>query len=102
MQMLRGDQKKYLRGIAHSLKPVVLIGQSGLTDTLIRAVDEALNTHELIKIRFNAFKEKEQKKRMIAEIENKTACQMVGMIGHIAILFREQIDPEKQKIKLPI
>ena len=61
MGKLKGFQKKYLRGLAHNLKPVVLIGQKGLTDDLIKSADRALDRHELIKVKFNEFKEREQK-----------------------------------------
>ncbi len=49
MEKLKGFQKKYLKGLAHSKKPLVFVGQKGVTPTLIKAVDEALGTHELIK-----------------------------------------------------
>ena len=47
-----GSDRKYLRQLAHPLKPLVQIGSSGVTDALIAAVDTALRDHELIKIRF--------------------------------------------------
>lgn len=98
---LKGVQKKYLRGLAHGLKPVVLIGQKGISDTLIQAVDSALNDHELIKVRFNEFKEKSQKIAIIADIEKNCQCQLAGLIGHTAIFFRRHSDPDKRKIMLP-
>ncbi len=101
MEELKGFQKKYLRGIAHGMKPVVLIGQSGLTSGVIAAVDEALETHELIKIKFNDFKEKARKEEINGAIETATASEMVGMIGHMAIFYRMNPDPEKRKIILP-
>ena len=61
MTALKGFQKKHLRGLAHGLKPIVQIGKEGITEGVIRAVDEGLLQHELIKIKFNDFKEKEQK-----------------------------------------
>ena len=99
--MLAGYQKKFLRGKAHRLKPVVLIGQNGLTAAVLGSIDEALQKHELIKIGFNAFKEKDQKKGIIATVESETASEMVGMIGHKAVFFRENPDPEKRSIRLP-
>lgn len=101
MNKLKGFQKKYLRGLAHGLKPVVLLGQGGLTDSVIRSIDQALNTHELIKVKFNDFKEKEQKTEITKKITETGDCEQVGMIGHTAIFFREQSDPEKRKIKIP-
>ncbi len=99
--MLKGYQKKFLRGLAHSLKPVVIIGQGGLSDTVIRSVDEALNSHELIKVKFNEFKEKDQKIDITERIEKKTGCKIAGMIGHTAIFYRKHTDPGKRKINVP-
>ncbi len=101
MKELKGHQKNYLRGLAHSLRPVVLIGQGGLQDPVIKAIDEALEIHELIKIKFNEHKEKESKKDMALTIENNTNSQIVGIVGHTIIFFRQNIDPEKQKINFP-
>ncbi len=101
MKELKGHQKKYLRGLAHSLKPVVLIGQGGIQGPVIKVIDEALAIHELIKIKFNEHKKKESKKEMAATIENSTNSQMVGIVGHTIILFRQNIDPEKRKINFP-
>ena len=72
MTALKGFQKKYLRGLAHGLKPVVQIGKEGITEGVIRAVDEGLFRHELIKIKFNDFKEKEQKEAITGELAAKT------------------------------
>lgn len=101
VEQLKGFQKKYLRGLAHSLKPVVLIGQNGLVPGVIRAVDEALETHELIKVKFNEFKEKAQKEEIIGEIEAQTGSELAGLIGHMAIFYRMNADPEKRKIMVP-
>lgn len=98
---MKGFQKRYLRGLAHSLQPVVFIGQKGLTDALIRSTDEALDTHELIKIKFNDFKEKEQKQEVSEKIGKATASEMVGLVGHIATFYRPHKDPEKRKIVVP-
>ncbi len=99
MAKLRGFQKKHLRGLAHNLKPVVQIGKEGITEGVIRAVEEGLFRHELIKIKFTDFKE--QKEALTGEIEIKTGSERVGMIGHMALLYRQQVDPEKRKIVLP-
>jgi RNA-binding protein len=101
MKTLKGFEKKYLRGLAHSLKAVVLIGKEGITDGTVRAADEGLAQHELIKIKFNDFKEKNQKETLTGELVGKTGSAPVGMIGHTAILYRPQTDPAKQRIQLP-
>ena len=101
MEKLKGYQKKYLKGLVHGMKPVVFVGQKGLSSTVTRAVNESLEKHELIKVRFGDVKEKSQKKQMAGIIEKQTASQLVGMIGHIAIFYRQQKNPEKRKIQIP-
>ena len=101
MEILKGYQKKFLKGLAHRLKPVVFIGQKGLNPNLISSIHDALDTHELIKVKFVEFKEKQQKTAMAETIEAETDCRLVGIIGHTAIFYRRHIDPEKRKIQLP-
>ena len=101
MEKLKGYQKKYLKGLAHGMKPLVFVGQKGLTPTVTKAVDGSLEKHELIKVKFIDFKEKDQKKEMVGVIEKETGSELVGMIGHIAIFYRQQRDPEKRKIVVP-
>jgi RNA-binding protein len=101
VEKLKGVHKKYLRGLAHSQKPLILIGQKGISPSLFKAIDEALDTHELIKVKFNEFKEKDQKKEVANMIEKETGSEMVGMVGHTVIFYRQQTDPEKRKIIIP-
>ena len=102
MEALEGFQKKYLKGRAHGLKPVIYVGQKGLTDNVLESIHGALNAHELIKVKFIEFKEKKQKAGINDTIEAQARCQLVGMIGHVAIFYRQHPDPEKRKIKLPL
>jgi RNA-binding protein len=101
MKKLTGLQAKYLRGLAHGLKPVVFVGQKGITDALIASTEQAFDRHELIKIKFIDFKEKEQKKEIAETIEVRTGCRMAGMIGHVAIFYRQHDDPAKRGVVLP-
>ena len=99
MKALKGSQRTYLRGLAHNMRPVVQVGKNGITKELIQAVDEALESHELIKVKFVDFKE--EKKALSQDIGEQTNSTPVGMIGNIAIFYRQQSDKEKQKIILP-
>jgi RNA-binding protein len=101
MSELTGYQRKYLRGLAHNLKPAIIIGQKGITEPVIMEIKEALNNHELIKIKFVDFKERDQKKDIVSTIEEKTASRTVGMIGHITIFYRQHTDPDRRKISVP-
>ena len=69
-----GFQKKYLKGLAHGLKPTVFIGQKGVTPAVIQSVDEALDAHELIKVKFVDFKEKAHKVSFCDRIEQTNAA----------------------------
>jgi RNA-binding protein len=101
LQALKGFQKTWLRGRAHDIKPVVFIGQKGLSPSVIEAVADAIDTHELIKVKFLDFKDKQQKQAIAQTISEQTGSELVGMIGHMAIFFRQHPEPEKQKIRLP-
>jgi RNA-binding protein len=99
---MKGYQKKYLKGLAHTLKPTVFVGQKGAVASVVKALDEALDKHELIKVKFVEFKEKAQKEDILAVLEQKACAERVGMIGHVATLYRQQKDPEKRNITVPV
>ncbi len=101
MTAINSKQKKYLRGLAHTLKPAAYVGQKGLTESLVAEIETALTAHELVKVRFNDFKEREPKKEIIETIAQQTQSQVVGVIGHMALLFRPHQDEAQRKIKLP-
>lgn len=99
MEVLPAHHRKFLKGQAHHLKPVIIVGAKGISEQLITAVDEALNDHELIKIKFGEFKE--SKTEFSEKISKETNSSIVGLIGHIAVFYRTNPDPEKRKIQLP-
>ena len=98
MDKLKGSQRKYLRSQAHHLKPLVIIGAKGVTGQLTASVDFALKDHELIKVRFGEFKE--AKKEISEEIAQATKSELIGLIGNIAIFYRQHLEPEKRKIRI--
>jgi RNA-binding protein len=97
--VLKGSQKKYLRGLAHHLSPAVRVGKKGVADSLIESVDSQLKAHELIKVKFVNCKE--LKDSLSDEIAAKTQSENVGQVGNIAIFYRPNPDPEKRKIVIP-
>lgn len=96
---LKGSQIRFLRQQAHSLKPVVLTGQHGLTEAVINEIDVALEHHELMKVRVNAG-DREEKKAMIEEICKQTNAELVQAVGHIATLFRHKKDRSQTRFPL--
>ena len=99
MNNLSSSERRFLRSQAHHLEPVVLIGKNGVSIGTIEAVNKALDARELIKIKFREFKDNKQS--ISDEIAASAKCQVVGMIGHTVILFRQNSDHEKQNIRLP-
>lgn len=99
MAKLTSAQRKYLRGLAHPLKPIVQIGKQGLTEATIRQADDALNDHELIKVQ--APVPREEKKELADRLASELEADVAGHIGHVIILYREHPDPEEREIELP-
>jgi RNA-binding protein len=98
MRGLTGSERARLRAMAHGLKPLVQVGREGVTETQIENIDRALEDHELIKVRFLG--RKEEKRELSGEISERTGSELVGLIGNVAILYRESLDPSKRRIKL--
>ena len=96
MTELEGFQRKHLRGLAHSLKPVVQVGASGVTESVLRQVDEALGDHELIKVRLH---DPEDKKAAATELAEGSGAALCGLVGHTVILYRAH--PDEPTIRLP-
>ncbi len=101
MSELKGFQKSYLRGIAHDRKPIVQIGKEGIVPGVIQSVNDGLLRHEVIKVRFISFKEKEQKEALASELAAATDSIRIGMVGHTLILYKQQPDPKKRRIHVP-
>lgn len=97
--ILTGSQRKYLRGLAHELKPVALLGKAGLSEGLSASIDHALACHELIKVKFNDAKD--EKAAIVAELTDQLGAARVGIIGHVAILYRPAREAAERRIRLP-
>ncbi|MEX1273784.1 MAG: ribosome assembly RNA-binding protein YhbY [Gammaproteobacteria bacterium] len=94
---LTDAQKKFLRTLAHPKKPVVIIGNAGLTDAVVKEIDQALDAHELIKVRARV--ERDERDELIAEILDRTRASQIQRIGHVLTLFRR--NHAKPKIDFP-
>ena len=95
--MISEKQKRFLRGRAHHLKPVVLTGNAGLTEAVMQEIDNALAYHELIKVRF-AGADRSDMQDMARQVSETTAAVLVQIIGHIAVFYRAA---KKPKLTLP-
>lgn len=93
--VITSAQRRKAKALAHSLKPVVQVGQGGVTDSVIAAVDRALLDHELIKVQM---REPDDKKGMARQLAADTGAALCNLIGHTVILYRPH--PENPKLKL--
>lgn len=91
---LSNQQKKSLKSHTHALKPVVRLGQSGLSESVLDEIEIALNHHELIKVKIAA-SDREEKNQIITQISEKTHSETIQTIGSIAVFYRE--NPDKKQ-----
>lgn len=96
MPEIDSSARKHLRGLAHALKPIVQVGASGVTESVVNQVDEALTHHELIKVRLLDPEDKKADAKSLADLTRSSLC---GLIGHTVILYRAH--PSDPKIRLP-
>ncbi len=95
---LSNSQKRYLRGLAHALSPVIMVGNKGLTAPLLDEFSSALDRHELVKVKL-AGDDRDARKQQIAELAESAKVDVVQTIGHVASFFRRNAD--EPKIALP-
>lgn len=94
---LREAQRKTLRRLGHDLKPVLLVGDAGASEAVVRECDVALGHHELIKVKVRGA-DRRGRDAIIDTLAAKTGAEVVQRIGHVALLYRRH--PEKPRIAL--
>ena len=97
MLTLTSGQRRFLRANAHALNPVVLIGDAGLTDAVMREVERGLKSHELIKIKV-AGDDRELRSQWLEKICDELNAASVQHIGKTLVIYRPA---EKPKLVLP-
>jgi RNA-binding protein len=97
--VLTGKQRRHLRALAHELKPLVQVGKGGIDDGLVKAVDQALADHELIKVRVGEAAGLDRHDAADA-LAAQTRSEVAQVLGNIVVLYRP--DPEDPQIKLPM
>jgi len=96
MPSLQGFQRRFLRGLANPRKPLVQVGEGGLSEGVLGAVDRALLDHELVKVRL---RQPEDKKAVARELADRCGAELCGLVGHTVILYRE--NPEQRQVQVP-
>ena len=94
---LNNPQLRKLKAMAQRMDATVKLGKLGLSEAFLNGLDQELGRHELVKVRFDDFKD--QKKSIAPQIAEKTNSRLVMRVGNVAVYFRRQPDPKKQKIK---
>lgn len=98
---LTNVQKKFLRKLGHDLNPVIYIGKDGLTDTVVAAIDEALQYHELIKVKI-INTDKISKHEAAELIPDRTGSRLVQLVGKTLLIYRQNKKKKKdEQIRLP-
>lgn len=95
---LTPTQKRYLRGLAHALKPVIMTGNKGLTPALLKELSGALDHHELIKVKFSS-EDRAERAAQIAELAASARAELVQSIGRVACYYRR--NEEQPRLALP-
>ena len=98
MSKLSTKQIAHLRGLGQRLEPTVHIGQAGLTDSFLTSLNQALENHELVKVKFHAHKD--EKKQLAPELAERSSSVLVQRVGNVVVLYRQQTDPAKRKIHI--
>lgn len=92
---MNSQERKKLTSAAASLSALVIVGQNGLTEGIVQKTVKVLDDHELVKIKFNEFKD--EKKELTEELCQKSGAELVRIIGNTAILYKESSVEEKRK-----
>ena len=98
MKELDSDERRALRARAHALQPVVMIGEEGLKPSVIREINLALTSHELIKIRVMG-DDREARAALLSAICDATGAQPVQTIGKILVIYRPLPPEAKKQVK---
>ena len=98
--MLSEPQKKHLRGLGHGLKPLIMVGDAGLSASLLAEFESTLAHHELIKVRVRVG-DRETRDRMIGELCETASAELVQRVGNMALLYRANPKKKKNRIVLP-
>jgi RNA-binding protein len=96
MTKLTNNQKKFLRSMGHALKPVVMVGQHGLSESVLAELESTMTKHELLKIKIRS-EGKKEKQQMINKIVELSQSHLVQVIGNIVVIYRP-FDEEPQII----
>lgn len=98
--MLTGKQKRHLRYLAHHLDPIFQVGKGGMNDHLVRHIEEAIESRELIKVSvLNNFEG--DRNEIARELAEKSGAELVQVIGKTIVLYKPAKEEKNRSIELP-
>jgi len=98
---LSESNKKYLRGLGHQLKPIIMVGDAGLSESLLAEFESTLDHHELIKVRVRVG-DRKARDEIIEELCSKSAAALIQRVGNVALLYRPNLKKKLEKrLRLP-
>ena len=98
---LSESQKKYLRGLGHKLKPLIMIGDAGLSENVYAEYESTIEHHELVKVRIRVG-DRDARDGIIVELCTKSGAELVQRIGNVALIYRPNLNKKlEQRIRLP-
>jgi len=98
---LSESNKKYLRGLGHQLKPLVMVGDSGLSESLLAEYESTLDHHELIKVSIRVG-DRKARDEIIAKLCTESSAELIQRIGNVALVYRPNLKKKTEKrIRLP-
>jgi RNA-binding protein len=87
MNKLPGPQLRLLKARAQRLEPILKIGKAGLSEPFFAALDAAFDRHELVKVKFDDFKE--EKKVLTPQLVERSRSQLILRVGNVVVLYRQ-------------
>lgn len=98
---LSESNKKYLRGLGHELKPLVMVGDAGLSKSLLAEFESTLDHHELIKVRVRVG-DRKARDEIIEKLCSEGAAALIQRVGNVALLYRPNLKKKPGKrLRLP-
>lgn len=98
---LTEHQKKFLRRLGHDLKPVIMVGEAGLSESVMTEYESTLAHHELIKVRVRVG-DRDARDEIIRKLCDDSSAQLIQRVGNVALLFRQNLKKKPEKrIRVP-
>lgn len=96
---LTEPQKKFLRGRGHALKPLIMVGDAGLSESVMAEFESTIQHHELIKVRVKVG-DRDARAEVIETLCQQSGAELVQRVGNMALVYRENSE-KKNKLLLP-